>query len=79
MKIGPQLIDLSKITMPVLNILGLYDDIISPQSSRPITSVVGSKDKKLIEFPTGHVGLCISQKAHEQLWPEVGNWLSQRS
>jgi len=79
MKIGPQLIDLSKITMPVLNILGLYDDIIPPQSSRPITSVVGSKDKKLIEFPTGHVGLCISKKAHEQLWPEVGNWLSQRS
>jgi len=79
MKIGNHLIDLNQITMPVLNILGLYDDIIPPQSCRPITSVVGSKDKKLIEFPTGHVGLCISQKAHKQLWPEVGNWLSQRS
>jgi len=73
MKIGHHLIDFNQITMPVLNILGLYDDIIPPQSSRHITSVVGSKDKKSIEFPTGHVGLCISQKAHEQLWSEVKN------
>ncbi len=79
MKIADHLVDLNQIRMPVLNILGLYDDIIPPESCRPITSVVGSKDKKLIEFPTGHVGLCISKKAHEQLWPEVGNWLSQRS
>jgi len=79
MKVDGHLIDLNQITMPVLNILGKYDDLVPPQSSKPITSVVGSKDKKLIEFPTGHVGLCISQKAHEQLWPEVGNWLAQRS
>ena len=79
MKMDGRIIDLNQITMPVLNIYGKYDDIVPPQSSKPITSVVGSKDKKLIEFPTGHVGLCISKKAHKQLWPEVGNWLAQRS
>ncbi len=79
MQVGDHLIDLPKITLPVLNILGSRDDLVPPESSKPLTSVIGSKDKKLIEFPTGHVGLCISKKAHEQLWPEVGKWLAQRS
>jgi len=79
MQIGDHCIDLKNITMPTLNILGSYDDLVPPQSSRPITSMIGSADKKLIEFPTGHVGLCIGQRAHKQLWPEVGNWLAQRS
>ena len=40
---------------------------------------IPSDDKKSIEFPTGHVGLCISQRAHDKLWPEVSEWLSKRS
>lgn len=79
MKVGKRIIDLSKITLPVLNIVGSKDDLVPPQTSKSITSVLGNKQDKLIEFPTGHVGLCISQKAHDQLWPEVGKWLAQRS
>ena len=79
MEVGSHTIDLSKMTMPVLNILGSDDDLVPPESSKRLTSVIGSEDKKSIEFPTGHVGLCIGQKAHEQLWPEVGQWLAQRS
>lgn len=79
MKVGSHMIDLSKITIPVLNIFGSADDLVPPDSSKPLTSVIGSQDKKMIEFPTGHVGLCLSQKAHEQLWPKVGQWLAQRS
>ncbi len=79
MHVDHQLVDLKKITMPVLNIVGSKDDLVPPQSSKAITSAVGSNDKKLIEFPTGHIGLCLSQKAHEQLWPQVGAWLAQRS
>ena len=79
MRVGPDLIDLKNITMPLLNIVGSKDDLVPPQSSKSIMNVVYSNDKKLIEFPTGHVGLCISQDAHERLWPEVGRWLAQRS
>ena len=78
MHVGSQLLDLQKITMPVLNVIGSKDDLVPPESSKPILSVIGSKDKKLIEFPTGHVGLCTGQRAHEQLWPKVGEWLAQR-
>ncbi len=79
LQIGDHILDLGKITMPVLNIIGSKDDLVPPESSKPILSAIGSKDKKLIEFPTGHVGLCTGKRAHKQLWPKVGEWLAQRS
>jgi len=77
MKVGQKNVDLGNITMPVLNIIGLKDDLVPPHSSKSIMDVIPSSEKKLIEFPTGHVGLCISQKAHDNLWPEVVEWLSK--
>lgn len=79
MKVGGKLVDLKKIIMPFLNIVGEKDDLVPPQSSKSINDVIGSKDKKMIEFPTGHVGLCISASAHEKLWPDVIKWLAERS
>lgn len=79
MRVDADIINLKDITIPVLNIIGTKDDLVPPSSSKTIMDVIGSSDKKLIEFPTGHVGLCISQAAHEKLWPEVGKWLAQRS
>jgi len=79
MMLGKELVDLKKITIPVLNIVGTNDDLVSAESSRTITNVISSTDKKTIEFPTGHVGLCISKSAHKKLWPEVGEWLKERS
>ncbi len=79
MMLGENLIDLKKITMPVLNIVGTNDDLVSAESSRTITNVISSTDKKTLEFPTGHVGLCISKTAHKKLWPEVGKWMIEHS
>ncbi|MDE1814602.1 MAG: hypothetical protein KGI05_08075, partial [Thaumarchaeota archaeon] len=62
-----------------LDIVGTKDDLVPPSSSKSILDAIGSTDKRLVEFPTGHVGLCISTAAHEKLWPEVGKWLAQRS
>ena len=79
MKVGTDIINLKNITVPVLDIVGTKDDLVPPSASTSVIDAVGSTDKKLIEFPTGHVGLCISNTAHEKLWPEVGEWLAQRS
>jgi polyhydroxyalkanoate synthase subunit PhaC len=79
MRVGNDPIDLANVTMPVLDIVGNKDDLVPPQSSKSILNAIKNKEKKLIEFPTGHVGLCISKQAHEKLWPEVGRWLAQRS
>ncbi|MDH5417520.1 MAG: hypothetical protein OEW86_05950 [Nitrosopumilus sp.] len=79
MMLGGKLVDLKKITIPVLNIVGTNDDLVSAESSRTITDVIASTDKQTMEFPTGHVGLCISKTAHKKLWPEVGKWLKEHS
>lgn len=79
MKVGSDIINLKNITIPVLGIVGTKDDLVPPSSSKSIMDAISSTDKKLIEFPTGHVGLCISHMSHEKLWPEVGSWLAQRS
>lgn len=79
MKVGSHIINLKNITIPLLNIVGTKDDLVPPSASTSVINAIGSTDKKLIEFPTGHVGLCISNRAHEKLWPEVGSWIAQRS
>ena len=72
-------IDLSKINHPFLNIIASKDDLVAPASSKALNDVVGSSDKSIIEFNSGHVGACISSRAHTELWPTVGDWLKKRS
>jgi polyhydroxyalkanoate synthase subunit PhaC len=79
MELGGKLVDLQKITMPVLSIIATHDDLVPPESSKSIMKVIPSSDKQLIEFQSGHTGICMSTRAHEQLWPQVGKWLSERS
>ena len=71
-------VDLSKIKQPFLNVIAKRDDLVDPASSRAINNAIGSLDKSTIEFNSGHVGACISSRAHEQLWPKVGDWLKSR-
>lgn len=79
MCVGKNPVDLGNLMMPVLNIVGLYDDLVPPNTSKGILSKIPSTDKESIEYPTGHVGLCISKKAHIELWPKVTEWIKKRS
>jgi polyhydroxyalkanoate synthase len=78
-------VDLKNISIPILNIVANKDDLVSSKSSIPITEqndnnrFMRSKEKKLIEFPSNHVELCISYDAHRYLWPQVIDWLKERS
>jgi class III poly(R)-hydroxyalkanoic acid synthase PhaC subunit len=74
-----QLIDLRKMTMPYLNVIASNDDLVAPASSRTINNAIGSTDKTSLEFKSGHVGLCTSSAAHNELWPRVGSWLKEQS
>jgi polyhydroxyalkanoate synthase subunit PhaC len=80
MKIGGgQIVNLKSIKVPFLNILAKKDDLVAPNSSRVLNDAIGSTDKSLMEFNSGHVGACISPKAHKELWPKVGEWIASRS
>lgn len=76
LRVGQEIVNLRRITCPVLNVLGAHDDVVHPQSSLPLPECVGSADAKNIVFPTGHVGIVVSAAAHKQLWPQVGQWLT---
>jgi polyhydroxyalkanoate synthase len=72
-------VDLNNINMPLLSLVATYDHLVPPESSRGFNDLCPSKDKKMIEFPTGHIGLSVSSATKTKLWPEVANWLSERS
>lgn len=72
-----QRVDLTNIKAPYLNVIASNDDLVAPVSSRAINNVIGSSDKTILEIKSGHVGACISPKAHSELWPRVGLWLKE--
>jgi polyhydroxyalkanoate synthase len=76
--IGDDRIDVSEIEMPVQQIVGEYDHIVPPESSKPLNDQVSSADERLIEFSAGHIGISVSGGAHANLWPDVCDWLADR-
>jgi polyhydroxyalkanoate synthase subunit PhaC len=77
--VGNKRVDLKRITCPVLNVIGEYDDVVHPTYSLPLPKLIGSADKANLLFPTGHIGVVVSAAAHKKLWPQVGQWLKARS
>lgn len=79
MWIGENLVDLSKIKVPLLNIVAEEDHLVSPQCSVALNDSVSSMDKRLMHFHTGHVGLIASSYSQNNVLPKVGQWLRVRS
>ena len=79
MPVGRQVVDLRRITCPVLNLLATQDTLVPPAQSAPLTDLVGSEDTKTIELATGHIGLAMGSAAQREFWPQAVAWLAQRS
>jgi len=77
-RLGDQRVDLATIDVPLQQIVGEYDHIVPPESSRPLNDLVASEDERFLEFPAGHIGVSVSSRAHEELWPDVCSWLAER-
>jgi polyhydroxyalkanoate synthase len=71
-------IRLADLEMPLQQIVGEYDHIVPAESSKPLHDLVGSDDQRLVEFGAGHIGISVSSKAHETLWPDVCDWFAER-
>ena len=75
MWVSGEKVNLANISAPLLTIVAENDDLVSPESTLAINDQISSKDKKVLQIPGGHVGLCAGKKAHETLWPEVSKWI----
>lgn len=78
MMIGDKTVNLKNITMPVLNIYGSKDHIVSPQSSKNFEKYVGTKDIETHEIPTGHIGMYVSSRSKRVVAPLISQWLKDR-
>ena len=79
MFVGGKHIDLKKIDMPLFTQVAVGDHLVSPECSMPLHYAVGSKDKTLRMYPTGHVGMIASSLSQKKVLPELGQWLAKRS
>jgi len=79
LEVGNERVDLRKITCPVLNLIAKNDHLVPPNQSLTFNDAVSSNDKEIMMFPAGHIGMAVGGKAHRELWPQVCDWLRQRS
>lgn len=79
MELDGKPVDIQNITMPVLQLVAEHDHLIPPEASIPFNEEISSDDTEIFDFPVGHIGLSVSSSSHEDLWPEVCNWIRERS
>lgn len=79
LRLGKKLVNLNEITCPILNLMATADHLVPCGQSAPFNDVVSSRDRKSITFPAGHIGLSVGSKAQRELWPQVCQWLAERS
>ncbi|MGD9251929.1 MAG: class III poly(R)-hydroxyalkanoic acid synthase subunit PhaC [Desulfobacterales bacterium] len=78
MKVGGNPVNLKKITMPLLNIYGLFDHLVPPEACERLTQAVGSQDTEDICLRTGHIGIYVSSKCQRDFAPKIAAWLAER-
>lgn len=72
-------IDLANISANLFNVVAEYDHLVARSQSESIMERISSQDKTLHVIPSTHVGLMASGRARYKLWPEIVNWLGERS
>jgi polyhydroxyalkanoate synthase len=78
MHLNGKRVDLSKLTMPLINFYGEYDHLVPPQACNQLTKAVGSKDTQDVCLETGHIGIYVSSKFQRQFAPRIAQWLKER-
>jgi polyhydroxyalkanoate synthase subunit PhaC len=63
----------------VLLVTGRNDPIVTEQCSLPILSLVNSEDITHLRVPGGHMAILGGSGAPKAIWPDVADWLVERS
>jgi polyhydroxyalkanoate synthase subunit PhaC len=72
-------VDLSAIEQNLLVVTAGADHIAPRRGTLPVLDQVSSDDVTHLDRPGGHIGLMAGSKAKREVWPELANWLSERS
>jgi polyhydroxyalkanoate synthase len=72
-------VDLTRIEQHLLVVTAGADHIAPPAGTVPILDLVSSADVTHLERAGGHIGLMAGSKAKHEIWPELADWLRERS
>jgi polyhydroxyalkanoate synthase len=79
MRLRQQRVDLSAVEQNVLVVTAGADHIAPRVGTLPILTEVGSSDVTHLDRPGGHIGLMAGSRARKEIWPDIAEWLAERS
>jgi len=79
MRLRGERVDLRRVEQPLLVVTAGADHIAPRPGTMPIFDHVGSDDVTHLDRPGGHIGLMAGSKARQEIWPDIADWLSERS
>jgi polyhydroxyalkanoate synthase len=79
LRLRDQRVDLRRIQQSLLILTADNDHIVPPANTIPLLDLAASTDRTHIARPGGHIGLMAGSSARNQVWPELADWLKQRS
>lgn len=72
-------VDLHRIDQNVLVVTAGADHIAPLPGTTPIFDLISSRDVTHMARPGGHIGLIAGSAAKKVIWPEMADWLKERS
>jgi polyhydroxyalkanoate synthase subunit PhaC len=72
-------VDLGRIEQNLLVVTADADHIAPPDGTVPLLDLVSSEDVTHLDRRGRHIGLMAGSKAKHEIWPEIAEWLRERS
>ena len=78
LEIAGRKVELRDLPLPILNLIGMRDHLVPPESSAALQRLVGNADYTALEFDLGHIGMYISARAQRDVPAAIAGWLATR-
>ena len=85
LKIGEAQLGPSTLTVPVLAVVNMADDVAPLASVKPFIAAMPATNAKIVEYP-GEVGVClqhlgalVGRQAQAKVWPQIMSWMRSHS
>jgi polyhydroxyalkanoate synthase len=79
MRLRGRRVDLRRIEQNLCVVTAGSDHITRRPETLPLLDLVSSEDVTHLDRPGGHIGLMAGSKAKDEIWPDIADWLRQRS